>query len=56
MKNNLPVVLHNREISDKRNHRPNIEALLESSYFKNSDEKHLAEDLPLNTSGVNLNA
>jgi hypothetical protein len=54
MPSNLAAIVLNREISSKRNYRPSIELLLESSYFTNSDRKHLAEDFPLNETGVRL--
>lgn len=51
MPSNLAAIVLNRELSSKRNYRPSIELLLESSYFTNSDRKHLAEDFPLNDTG-----
>ena len=51
---NLASILSNREISSKINHKAAIELLLESSYFTNSDVKHIAEDFPLNESGILL--
>jgi hypothetical protein len=53
MPSNLAAIVLNREISSKRNYRSSIELLLESSYF-NSDRKHLAQDFPLNDTGVPL--
>lgn len=49
---NLASIILNRELSGKINSRPSIELLLESSYFSNSDRKHLAKDFPLNDTGA----
>jgi hypothetical protein len=54
MTSNLAAILLHREISGRRNYKPSIELLLESSYFANSDQKHLAEDFPLNDTGETL--
>lgn len=51
---NLTSIILNRELSGKINSRPSIELLLESSYFSNSDRKHLAKDFPLNDTGPSL--
>jgi hypothetical protein len=51
MSSNLAALVLNRELSSKRNYRPTFEVLLESSYFANPDQKHLAEDFPLNDAG-----
>ena len=50
---NLATILQNREISSKRDYKQSIELLLESSYFTRSKVKHLAEDFPLNETGLN---
>ena len=51
MSPNLAAIVLNRELSSKRNYRPTFETLLESSYFASPDQKHLAEDFPLNDTG-----
>ena len=51
---NLASIILNRELSGKINSRPSIELLLESSYFSNSDRKHLAQDFPLNDTGPSI--
>lgn len=51
MSSNLSTIIHNREISSKKNYRRSIDLLLESSYFANSDEKHMPEDFSLPDSG-----
>ena len=52
MYSNLALILQKREISSKRDYKPSIELLLESSYFTHRKVKHLAEDFPLNESGL----